>query len=69
MNLIKQTKQYIAAQVNWFYAKAIEAGAKVSDITHIGANMYRFTIGKMELTYLGTPDGKAKPIACSGEIF
>ncbi|QUH21832.1 hypothetical protein [Alkaliphilus sp. B6464] len=69
MDLFECTKISIEKEVKRFYYKAIESGAVVSKIEYIGANMYKVSVGKMELTYMGTVDGTAKLIGASGDIF
>ncbi|QUH21447.1 hypothetical protein [Alkaliphilus sp. B6464] len=69
MNLSDETKLFIERSVKRFYVKAIEAGAVISPVTDIGMNLYKVSVGNMELTYMGTVEGTAKVIASSGNIF
>lgn len=69
MSLQENTIRYIESHVNRFYAKAIEHGAKVSDVTYKGAHLYTLMLGNCELTYMGTVNGTAQIVGMSGEIF
>lgn len=69
MTLFYQTKKYIEFVVRDYYAKAIECGASVSEVEHLGANMYRVSVGKLELTYIGKVNGTAEVIGASGDVF
>lgn len=69
MNLYDETKLYIYKSVRRFYSKAIEAGAIISEVESLGANMYKVSVGKLELTYMGTVEGTAKVIGASGDVF
>lgn len=69
MSLQDDTIRYIKSHVNRFYAKAIEHGAEVSDVTYKGMHLYTLMLGNCELTYMGTVDGTAQPVGMSGEIF
>lgn len=69
MSLIEETKNFIDKAVRRFYYKAIETGAEVSEIAYIGANLYKISVGNMELTYMGTVNGTAILIGATGDIF
>lgn len=69
MSLQDDTKLYIEKVVRRFYYKAIENGAKVSEIEYIGLHMYKVSVGKMELTYMGNVDCTAKLIDATGDVF
>jgi len=69
MNLADETKQFIDKSVRRFYYKAIESGASVSTVESIGMHLYKISVGKLELTYMGTVDGKANVVGASGDVF
>jgi hypothetical protein len=69
MSLEEETKLYINIAVKHYYTKAIEYGAKVSEIQYVGTNVYKIKVGKMELAYIGTADGRAQLLAASGNVF
>ena len=69
MDLFEQTKLFIEGSVKRFYYKAIELGAPVSSVEYMGANIYKISVGNMELVYMGTVDGAARLIGSSGEVF
>lgn len=69
MSLEDETKQYIDKSVRRFYYKAIENGTKVSEIEYLGLHTYKVSVGKMELTYMGTADCTAKLIGATGDVF
>lgn len=69
MALFEKTKKYIDFKVRKFYSKAIEHGASMSEVKYLGLNMYKVSVGKLELTYMGKIDGAAEVIGASGYVF
>lgn len=69
MDLQEETKQFINKSVKRFYSKAIENGAIVSEIEYVGTNLYKLSVGKLELTYMGKVNGTADIIGALGDVF
>lgn len=69
MTLEEQAKLYIENYIKDYYYKALEHGALLSEIEETGPNMYKCTLGKMKMLYIGTADGTARIVACEGDIF